>query len=95
MSEAMTPEEATERLAFYCTFSDAVDQIRTACDVLAALVDPAAMLSAWERTGKLQRLSGADEAWDIGDRDAWCLSSQPKEKTGDRAGLSPSPGTER
>lgn len=60
MSDRMTEEEARERLAWYATFSDAVDQIRTAYDALATLVDVPEMLAAMERAGKVERF----EVWE-------------------------------
>jgi len=51
----MTEDVARERLAFYATFSDAVDQITTAYDALAVLVDPAEILAAMARAGKVER----------------------------------------
>ncbi len=52
----MTPEDAKERLAFYATFSDVVDQItHDVHDALAALLDPDEMLRAWERAGQVTR----------------------------------------
>ena len=96
--ERMTPElmdsigeKVSDQLVAWLRSPDAID-------VLVALLDPVEIGARWtpeqwakalkggERAGKLQRLDGTDEAWDIGDRDAWCLSSQPKEKAGDRAG---------
>lgn len=52
----MCEDEAREHLAFYATFSDAVDQIITAYDALAALLDPQEMLKAWEKAGKAKHV---------------------------------------
>jgi len=54
-ADRMTSEDARERLAFYATFSDAVDQITTAYDALAVLVDWPELLKAGERAGKVEQ----------------------------------------
>ncbi len=87
-TEGMTPEEARERLAFRCTFSDAVDQILDSHDLLAAVLDPAEMLAAWQRAGRVESFevweSFCDHYAQIAGRrkqgDAWRLP-QPKEGT--------------
>ena len=53
-ADRMTEEEARERLAFYATFSDAVDQIINAHDALAVLVDWPKLLEAGERVGRME-----------------------------------------
>ena len=57
MSERMTKDEAWEQIAWYATFSDAVDQIVNAHDALAALVDWPALLEAGERAGQVRRIN--------------------------------------
>ncbi len=71
----MTPEEARERLLWYATFRNPVDQIVEARDELATLLDPNAMLQTWEQQGKVGRF--AREAY--GSRDTWFVEPQEEE----------------
>lgn len=74
-TKAMTPEKARERLEWYVTFSDAVDQVIEAREVLATLLNPTDMLKIWEEQGKVERFGR--EAY--GGRDTWFVVPQQEE----------------
>ena len=61
MTESLSPEEARERLeaviaSAWNNYTDAqtLNAILTTTDALAVLLDPAVMLPAWERLGKVR-----------------------------------------